>query len=478
MPTARPLTNPAEEFERVKVLRSLQLDDAKLEQSLQEIVQRVGAIYGTRVCMVNLVLADRHVFQAWSGDLPPDLTAARQMPRENSICSYVVASHVPLVIEDLLESDEWRDQYMSATYGLRFYAGVPLVSHNTHALGTLCLADIEPRTITAEGLETLQMFAARAAAELELAGEHERARSLREQLETTSTYAHAVAEYMLALQSIDDVERIADLAVRTVTRASRLDGCALVGVLDDDVAALAATGTLPEIVTVLDPSTLDSWCARRVAPPQMISATPLDGIRPPMAIIASRNGGSWNAQDPFLFDAVARATSAAIARCRRLRDLEEAAVTDELTGIGNRRALELLAAHPRRLGDSYRVLLGDLAGFKSLNDQMGHSVGDILLRDVARAIMRELRPSDASRVFRYGGDEFVIVLGGTEGDRVAERLEHAIENLAREYPGIDVRLDIGEAVVPRDAETLEAALKIADQRMYERKRGARPSRPQ
>src|ERR687892_2809970 len=184
MPTQRPLSNPAEEFERLKALRSLHLDDERLTQSLQEIVERVAKVYGTRACMVNLILEDKQVFQAWTGELPPEITA-KGVPRDKSICSYVVASHMPLIIEDMQASDEWHDQFLT-NFGVRFYAGVPLIAHNKHALGTLCLLDTEPRTITAEGLETLQMFAARTAAELELTGEHARSRRLRAELEKTS----------------------------------------------------------------------------------------------------------------------------------------------------------------------------------------------------------------------------------------------------------------------------------------------------
>jgi diguanylate cyclase (GGDEF)-like protein len=468
---ARALSNPTEEFERLKTLRGLHLDDEHLDRSLQQIVERVAEVYGTKACMVNLIMEDKQVFQAWAGDIPPEVTQAREMPRDQAICSYVVASHAPLVIEDTQASDEWRDQFMIKAFGVRFYAGVPLVAQNKHALGTLCLMDNEPRTISAEGLETLQMFAARTAAELELTGEHAQSRRLRKELETTSAYAQAVAEFMLALQTIVDVERIGDLAVRTLARAARLDGCFMATIDGRALTVVAGCGSLPETSLEIDPETMTLWSDNDAAAPPSVKAIPLDGIVPMAVLIASRLD-EWRAHDQFLLDTIGRATAAAIHRTRRMNDLENAAVTDDLTGLANRRALEHLASNPRQLRDHYRVLLGDLAGFKKVNDQLGHSVGDILLRDVARALIREVRPSDAARVFRYGGDEFVIVLATKEGggDRVAERLERAVANVAGDYPGLGIRLDLGEAVVPFDASTLDEALRIADSRMYERKR--------
>jgi GAF domain-containing protein len=78
--------------------------------------------------MVNLNLSDVQYFRAWSGELPPDLVKARQDLLEHSMCQYVVNSEMPLVVEDFLASEEFREQHWCVNYGIHFYAGTPLIT--------------------------------------------------------------------------------------------------------------------------------------------------------------------------------------------------------------------------------------------------------------------------------------------------------------------------------------------------------------
>src|SRR3712207_4546535 len=89
--------------------------------------------------MVDLALSDVQYFRAWSGKLPPDKAEARQDPLENSMCQYVVNDERPLVVNDFLATEEFREQYWCVNYGIRFYAGTPLITSGGHAIGTLCL---------------------------------------------------------------------------------------------------------------------------------------------------------------------------------------------------------------------------------------------------------------------------------------------------------------------------------------------------
>lgn len=114
-----------------------------------------------------------------------------------------------------------------------------------------------------------------------------------------------------------------------------------------------------------------------------------------------------------------------------LRDGETQARTearrDELTGIGNRRAFEEAiedeVARVRRVGSPLSVAMLDIERFKSVNDEFGHIEGDECLRAIAIAVSSELRAPD--RCYRWGGDEFAVILPGTRGngaERLGERL--------------------------------------------------------
>jgi two-component system chemotaxis response regulator CheY len=140
--------------------------------------------------------------------------------------------------------------------------------------------------------------------------------------------------------------------------------------------------------------------------------------------------------------------------------LAEQARRDPLTGLGNRLRLEedLVTYDARRVryGHSYCVQLCDLDHFKALNDRQGHQAGDHVLREIAHALGRESRTSDA--VYRYGGEEFLVLLAEQtlEGAKiVCERMRKAVERLALSHSDNEagvVTISIGAAACPQDDE--------------------------
>jgi diguanylate cyclase (GGDEF)-like protein/PAS domain S-box-containing protein len=155
--------------------------------------------------------------------------------------------------------------------------------------------------------------------------------------------------------------------------------------------------------------------------------------------------------------------------------LAEQARRDPLTGLGNRLRLEedLVTYDARRVryGHSYCVLLCDLDHFKALNDRQGHQAGDRVLREIADALGRESRTSDA--VYRYGGEEFLVLLAeqSLQGAMiVCERMRKAVEQLALLHSDTDagvVTISIGAAACPQDDRTDPAdAIRRADRALY------------
>jgi diguanylate cyclase (GGDEF)-like protein len=163
------------------------------------------------------------------------------------------------------------------------------------------------------------------------------------------------------------------------------------------------------------------------------------------------------------------------------RDLEYYATRDPLTDLFNQRMFWELAANEisraQRHDYSFGLLLIDLDNFKLINDNYGHTVGDVYLQALARHIQAVLREGDV--LARYGGDEFVVLLPEATRDQVvgaAERIRHAIESLDVETE-IGVRLrgtaSIGLAVFPEHAENTKDLLLFADNMMYRAKSGGK-----
>jgi diguanylate cyclase (GGDEF)-like protein/putative nucleotidyltransferase with HDIG domain len=154
---------------------------------------------------------------------------------------------------------------------------------------------------------------------------------------------------------------------------------------------------------------------------------------------------------------------------------QDTASTDFLTELPNARwicvHLEQEIARSRRSGAPLAVLLSDLNGFKNVNDNFGHLVGNKLLQQIAKNLKSACREYD--QVGRLGGDEFVFVLPELTKDGAEElkpRLELAVEEAGQQIcGGRVVTASIGCAFYPKDGSTAEELLSEADHRMYETK---------
>ncbi len=152
------------------------------------------------------------------------------------------------------------------------------------------------------------------------------------------------------------------------------------------------------------------------------------------------------------------------------------AITDPLTGLYNRRFLhdhlDREVSRAERAGGVVSVLMMDLAGFKSINDRLGHPVGDGILVRTAKVIRESLRVVDAG--CRYGGDEFVTVLPNSDvvhSLAVAERIRHKVAGIRLPLRvGLKMGLNYGVATFPTDGRLLDFLLKMSDIRLYASKR--------
>jgi diguanylate cyclase (GGDEF)-like protein len=149
----------------------------------------------------------------------------------------------------------------------------------------------------------------------------------------------------------------------------------------------------------------------------------------------------------------------------------ESAFLDSLTGVKNRTAFDSNFSRElelnRRKNSGLSLIVMDIDFFKRINDQYGHAVGDLVLRQVAKAIEESIRSSDA--LYRYGGEEFVVVLNGTDqsGARLlADRIRENIESLRIDaLKDLQVTLSLGVSMM-NDGDTTASLFKRADEALY------------
>ncbi|MDQ1659958.1 MAG: hypothetical protein QOD41_5041, partial [Cryptosporangiaceae bacterium] len=154
-------------------------------------------------------------------------------------------------------------------------------------------------------------------------------------------------------------------------------------------------------------------------------------------------------------------------------------VTDTVTGAYSRALLESrlpeLFARSSRSGDQFSLCLFDVDYFKTVNDSYGHRRGDQILRQVVERVTGLLRAGD--ELYRYGGDEFVLVLPGTSAEAALDAASRIAEGVqATPFPGevpLQVSVSIGVATWPADGEDGTELLKSADRRNYIAKRRGR-----
>jgi diguanylate cyclase len=149
--------------------------------------------------------------------------------------------------------------------------------------------------------------------------------------------------------------------------------------------------------------------------------------------------------------------------------------TDPLTGLANRRAI-MAALQKAHMTGGFAVALLDLDGFKQVNDNMGHQVGDALLKAVAERLLQASQPGDI--VGRLGGDEFIVLM--QDHSDVSAKATAMLASLCQPLIIADSRVPIaaslGHACYPQDGGSVDEILHVADERLYAVKRSEKPEK--
>lgn len=156
---------PDEEQARLQALQTSGALDASKSSHLDRVARKVADAFDTPIGLVTLIDDSCQLWKGAAG-LPEDLEKTRQGSRETSICTHVVAADLPLVVEDTARDSRFAHNPFLRERGMRFYAGVPLRTSSGHVIGSLCVIDTKPRTLSPRDVKLLQVIADELMAEL------------------------------------------------------------------------------------------------------------------------------------------------------------------------------------------------------------------------------------------------------------------------------------------------------------------------
>jgi diguanylate cyclase (GGDEF)-like protein len=218
---------------------------------------------------------------------------------------------------------------------------------------------------------------------------------------------------------------------------------------------------------------LNIWTAAALTRPESTAAAPaLVGMT--VVFLVGALGQQLMAFEDMTYEL--RVTNARLEKAQT--ELREMVITDPLTGTRNRRFFDEVIGRELQRHRRYRTPLSivfvDIDRFKAINDTLGHDTGDRILREVAHFLLRNIREADY--VFRWGGDEFVILISCSEDEalRRARELQHAFATAPQTaHLPAGVALSVGVVEVPAEIDDIMPLIQAADERMYANKKWRR-----
>lgn len=461
-----------------RALWTRQLLDSRPEQECEELVELAASICGVSLGLVTL-LDERHQWYRGS-----ELLLCGETPREAALCVHAVRQDHALVVKDaLMDARFGANPLITSEPAIRFYAGVALYREDGELIGTLSMIDMLPRILTAEQVHALEVLGRQISLRLESLIQRRMVEQAMVEKEAATAGLRASEELFRAFMNASPfLSYIKDAAGRLLfyNRAFAhrfgVSEYAWLGRTDEQLWSRRLTNT----VRTHD---LEVMAGGRMVETE-------EHIRNPDGTISSLRSFKFPCHDSMgnvLLAGVAVDISEEAAHKAELeryhRELEEAndqlrklAVTDELTGLRNRRSFEerlvMEFSLARRRRRQLSVLLLDVDNFKMINDRWGHAAGDEVLRRLGAILRTTVRLPDLPA--RYGGEEFVVLLpesGEESGMGLARRL--MVRVAAEEWENEPVTISIGMAAINESLGSGFQLVELADEALYAAKRAGK-----
>ena len=425
------------------------VNDARPEAEFDEIARLAAAVCRTPVAMIMLLDGQGHWFKA-SGAL-----RLHEPAISSAFCEAAAGQTDPLVVQDTLSDARFQlDPQVTGAPHLRFFAGAALFGKDGAPVGVLCVGDMVPRVLTSEQEESLALLVRQLKARMEMRSQSAALEDLLREKERSSANLRASEELFRAFMNASPfLSYIKDPAGRLLfynrsfARRFGVSEYAWLGRTDDQLWSRSASAPM----RVHDLEVMSG--GRMVEEEEKIRGA--DGA---VTTWKTYKFPCHDSAGNTLLAGVAVDITEEVARKAELEryqeEMQEAndqlrrlSVTDELTGLRNRRAFEerlvLEFSMARRRKRDLAVLLLDVDYFKKINDQWGHGAGDAVLRRLSSILRTTVRLPDL--VARYGGEEFVMLLpesGVDAGVGLANRLMERIASEIWDHEPVTVSIGV------------------------------------
>jgi diguanylate cyclase (GGDEF)-like protein/PAS domain S-box-containing protein len=462
----------------LRALWTRELLDSQPELECEELVQLAAAICGTPIGLVTLLDERNQWFRA-----SPDLKMG-ETPREVAFCAHAIRQNGLFVVKDsLMDARFASNPLVNGDPAIRFYAGVALYAKEGNPLGTLCVIDTAPRILAAEQAHALEVLGRQVSVRLESIVQRYALQQALNEKDKASAGLRASEELFRAFMNASPfLSYIKDAAGRLLfynrSFAQRfgVTEYAWLGRTDEQLWSRSLTKS----VRTHDLEVMAG--GRMVETEEQIRAS--DGT---ISSLRSFKFPCHDSAGNMLLAGVAVDVSAEVAHKAELeryhRDLEEAndqlrklAVTDELTGLRNRRSFEerlvMEFSMARRRKRELSVLLIDVDNFKQINDRWGHAAGDEVLRRLGMVLRTTVRLPDLPA--RYGGEEFVVLLPESGEESAMGLARRVMQRVATEdWENEPLTISVGMAAMNESLENGFQLVELADEALYAAKRAGK-----